>query len=146
MHRRIARLIFIACCWGGWTAPALHAQDFKLLDRTVQVHGFASQGYVYTSGNNWLTMNTTGDGSPGFTEMGVNMSSQLNDSFHLGAQVYDRNLGQLGQFHPQLDWAVLDYRFRPWLGLRAGKIKTTLGLYNDTQDLDFLHTFAFEPG
>jgi hypothetical protein len=29
--------------------------------------------------------------------------------------------------------------------MRAGKVKTTLGLYNDTQDLDFLRTFALLP-
>jgi hypothetical protein len=31
------------------------------------------------------------------------------------------------------------------LGIRAGKVKTTLGLYNDTQDLDFLRPFALLP-
>jgi hypothetical protein len=55
------------------------------------------------------------------------------------------NLGNLGQYHPQLDWAVADYRFKNWLGVRGGKVKTTRGLYDDTQDLDFLHTFALLP-
>ena len=63
----------------------------------------------------------------------------------MGAQIYDRNLGQFGQWHPSLDWAVVDYRFTNWLGIRGGKVKTTLGLYNDSQDLDFLHVFAFLP-
>jgi hypothetical protein len=44
-----------------------------------------------------------------------------------------------------LDWAVADYRFKSWLGVRGGKVKTTLGLYNDTQDLDFLRVFALLP-
>jgi hypothetical protein len=121
------------------------AQDFKLWNRTVQVHGFLSQGYVHTDENNWLTMNTTGQGSAAMTDMGLNMSSQLNDKLRVGAQVYDRNLGQLGQWHPSLDWALVDYRFRNWFGIRAGKVKTTLGLYNDTQDLDFTHVFALLP-
>jgi hypothetical protein len=79
------------------------------------------------------------------TDMGLNMSSQITDKFRVGAQVYDRNLGQLGQWHPSLDWAVADYRFKNWFGIRAGKVKTTLGLYNDSQDLDFLHVFALLP-
>jgi hypothetical protein len=54
-------------------------------------------------------------------------------------------LGHLGQWHPSLDWAVADYRFTNWFGVRAGKVKTTLGLYNDSQDLDFLHVFAVLP-
>ena len=140
MHRPLVGLTFVCLCAAqiGWS------QEFKLSNRTVQVHGFFSQGYVYTDGNNWLTMNTN-DGSGAMTDMGLNMSSQLTDKLWVGAQVYDRNLGQLGQWHPSLDWAVVDYRFANWLGIRAGKVKTTLGLYNDSQDLDFLHVFALLP-
>ena len=70
---------------------------------------------------------------------------QITDKFRIGAQVYDRNLGQLGRWHPSLDWAFADYRFKPWFGIRGGKVKTAIGLYNDTQDLDFLHPFALLP-
>ena len=129
----------------GSASLALRAQEFRLFDRRVQVHGFVSQGFVYTSGNNWLTMITTGNGSAGFTEMGLNMSATVTDKLRVGAQVYGRNLGQLGQYHPSLDWAVADYRFQPWFGVRGGKVKTTLGLFTDTQDLDFLHAFALMP-
>jgi hypothetical protein len=123
----------------------LWAQDFKLLDREVQIHGFASQGFVHTDNNNWLTMSTSRDGSGEFTDLGLNASMQVTDKFHIGAQVYDRKLGELGDWHPELDWAVADYRFKSWFGIRGGKVKTTLGLYTDTQDLDFLHTFALLP-
>ena len=44
-----------------------------------------------------------------------------------------------------LDWAFVDYRFKLWFGVRGGEVKTVLGLYNDTQDLDFLPTFALPP-
>jgi hypothetical protein len=141
MHRRIVELA-VVCLWASLLVS--HAQEFKVLDRTVQVHGFVSQGFIYTNDNNWLTMNTS-QGSAAFTDFGLNMSSHLTDKLLVGAQVYDRNLGQLGQYHPSLDWAVADYRFKGWFGVRGGKVKTTLGLYNDTQDLDFLHTFALLP-
>ncbi|HZC25330.1 MAG TPA: hypothetical protein VE866_18500, partial [Candidatus Binatia bacterium] len=36
-------------------------------------------------------------------------------------------------------------RFTQWFGVRAGKVKTTLGLFNDSQDLDSLHVFALLP-
>jgi hypothetical protein len=142
MRRRIVGIALF--CLGALPAT-LQAQEFRLFDQKIQVHGFASQGYVLTTGNNWLSMTTNDDGSAGFTDFGLNMSTQVNDKFRVGAQFYDRNLGQLGQYHPSLDWAVADYRFKPWLGLRGGKVKTILGLYNDTQDLDFLHTFALLP-
>jgi hypothetical protein len=143
MRRRIVGLgIVCICLYTGQIT--LQAQEFKLFDRTVQFHGFASQGFVYTNDNNWLTMNTS-QGSAAFTDFGLNVSTQLTDKLRVGAQVYDRNLGQLGQYHPSLDWAVVDYRFKSWFGVRGGKVKTTLGLYNDTQDLDFLRTFALLP-
>ena len=135
------RLLFVLLCAGPAT---LSAQDFTIFDREVQVHGWISQGFLYTNHNNWLTTNSTA-GSGAMTNMGLNMSSQLTDRFQVGAQVYDRNLGQLGQYHPALDWAVADYRFKSWLGFRGGKVKTVLGIYNDTQDLDVLHTFALLP-
>jgi len=31
------------------------------------------------------------------------------------------------------------------MGFRAGKVKTALGLYNDTQDAESLHTWALLP-
>ena len=141
MYRRIAGLVFACLCAGQLT---LQAQDFKLFDREVEIHGFASQGLVYTNTNNWLTMNTN-QGSAAFTDFGGNVSTSVTDKLRVGAQLYDRNLGQLGQYHPSLDWAVADYRFKSWFGVRGGKVKTTLGLYNDTQDLDFLRIFALLP-
>ncbi len=142
MHRRMVVLVFVwACCAG---QIALQAQDFRLFDRTVSVHGFVSQGFVYTDDNNWLTMNTS-QGSAAFTDFGLNLSSQLTDKLRVGAQGYDRNLGQLGEYHPSLDWAMADYRFKSWFGVRGGKVKTALGLFTDTQDLDFLRVFALLP-
>jgi hypothetical protein len=123
----------------------LHAQfDFHLGDRDVQVHSFASQGYMYSNVNNYMTMKTS-QGSFAMTDGGVNASVQLTDKFRVGAQGYIRDFGRMGQWHPQLDWAYADYRFKDWFGIRGGKVKTVLGLFNDTQDNDSLHTFALLP-
>jgi hypothetical protein len=143
MPRQIGGLLLVCACLS--VGPiTLQAQDFKLFDRTVQVHGFVSQGFIYTNDNNWLTMNTS-QGSGAMTDFGLNMSSQVTDKLRIGAQGYDRNLGQLGQYHPSLDWALADYRFKTWFGVRGGKVKTTLGLFTDTQDEDFLRPFALLP-
>jgi len=140
MRRQILGLA-LACFSMGRLAQA---QDFKLFNREVEVHGFVSQGFVYTNTNNWLTMNSS-QGSAAFTDFGFNMSTSVTDKLRVGAQLYDRNLGQLGQYHPSLDWAFADYRFKSWFGVRGGKVKTTLGLYTDTQDEDFLRVFALLP-
>ena len=139
MNRKLFILIVFAAGvqWSG-------GQEFKIFDRTVQVHGFASQGIAYTDNNNWLTMKTS-EGSYSFTEFGANVSTPITDKLRIGAQIYDRNLGNLGDWHPTLDWALADYRFANWFGIRGGKVKTVMGLYNDTQDLDFLHAFALLP-
>lgn len=139
MKRPVVGVLLLLMCTG-----ALYAQSFTIFNRKVQVHGFASQGFVYTDDNNWMTAKTS-DGSFAFTDFGANASVQLTDKFRIGAQFYDRNMGNLGNWHPSLDWGVADYRFTRWLGVRGGKVKTTLGLYNDSQDVDALHTFAFLP-
>jgi hypothetical protein len=133
----IAGLIVIPIC--------VHAQDFKIAGREVQIHGFASQGFVHTDENNWLTMETSDFGSGEFTDFGANASSQVTDKFRIGAQLYDRNLGGLGKWHPELDWGYAQYKFKSWFGIRGGRVKTVLGLYTDTQDLDFLHPYALLP-
>jgi hypothetical protein len=134
----------IVCLWAA--ATAIYSQDvgFDAWGRQVQVHGFVSQGLAWSGQNNYLTMHTSG-GSFAFTDSGVNMSSNVTDKFRVGAQAYMRDIGRLGQWHPQLDWAQGDYRFGRWLGIRAGKVKTVVGLKNDTQDMEFLHTFAILP-
>jgi hypothetical protein len=123
----------------------LQAQfNFEVAGRKAQVHTFVSQGFAYSNQNNYLTMDTS-KGSFGLTDFGFNITLRMSDKFRVGAQVYDRNIGHLGDWHPTVDWAVADYKVRDWFGIRGGKVKTALGLYNDTQDMDMLHTFALLP-
>jgi len=118
--------------------------DFTVDGKDVQFHSFASQGFMYTNVNNYMTMNTS-SGSFAFTDFGVNVGTQITDKFRVGAQVYDRNIGKIGQWQPELDWAVADYKFKDWFGIRGGRVKTTLGLFNDTQDMEFLQPWALMP-
>lgn len=126
-------------------AGVLSAQvEFNLGGRKAQVHSFVSQGFAWSDNNNFLTMKTS-QGSFAMTDGGANISMFLTDKFRVGAQVYLRNIGDLGQGRPELDWAYGDYRVKDWFGVRAGKVKTPLGLYNDTQDTESLHTWALLP-
>jgi hypothetical protein len=133
----------VLLCLLAVTLP-VSGQDFTILQRIVQMHGFASQGFVDTNQNNWLTMHTS-KGSGAFTDFGFNVSTFVTDKLHIGAQLYDRDLGNLGEWHPSLDWAVVDYKLNRSISMRGGKVKTRLGLHNDTQDLDFLHPFVLLP-
>jgi hypothetical protein len=128
--------------WGSAGGSAL--AQFSIEGRPLQVHGFFTQGFLYSNQNNYLTANTT-SGSLAFTDGGLNVSMQITPKFRVGAQGYVRNLGSLGQGHLTLDWGLGDYRFSEKIGIRVGRVKTAMGLYNDTQDMEFLHTWALLP-
>ena len=142
MRLRIRTLSLLAALMASRPLPAQFT--FSLAGREVQIHSFLSQGFAYSNTNNYLTMQTS-RGSFAMTDAGVNAAIQLTDRLRIGAQVYSRNFGNLGKWHPHLDWAAADYRFRDWLAFRGGVVKTVFGLYNDTQDVDALHTFALLP-
>src|SRR5919109_33022 len=117
MYPRSVRILLLCLCA---IPTGLQCQEFRILNRMIEAHGFASQGFIYTDTNNWLTMHTN-QGSGAFTDFGFNLSTALTDKLRIGAQLYDRNLGNLGEWHPSLDWAVADYKVNNWFGIRGGK-------------------------
>jgi hypothetical protein len=126
-------------------APRLSAQaDFSVDGRPVQIHSFLTQGFMYSNDNNYMSMPTSA-GSFALTDGGANISTNITDNFRVAAQLYVRNVGDFGNWHPELDFALGSYKFTHWIGLRAGRVKTVLGLFNDTQDMDSLHEFALLP-
>lgn len=103
-------------------------------ERKVEVHGFVSPGFVFTTGNNYLARSKRG--SFEFSEVGLNFTVPLTDKLRTGVQLFARDLGPTGNYAPRADWFYLDYRFEDWLGIRAGRVKIPFGLYNDTVDID----------
>lgn len=101
----------------------------------VEVHGFVSQGFIRTTGNDYLVADSK-DGSFDFNEAGINFTTQLTDRMRVGMQLFAYDLGSLGTYNVSADWYYLDYRLRDWLGIRAGRLKLPLGLYNDVSDID----------
>ncbi len=89
---------------------------------------------MLSSGANYLTRSRRG--SFEFTEVGLNVTKSVGDRLSLGMQLFTRDLGPIGNYKPQFDWFYLDYRFKDWLGLRAGRTKLPFGLYNEQSDID----------
>src|SRR5277367_840166 len=89
---------------------------------------------MISTANNYLTRSSRG--SLEFAELGVNFQSQLTDRLSVGFQLFSRDLGPIGNYEMKADWFALDYHWRDWLGLRAGRIKLPFGLYNETSDID----------
>jgi hypothetical protein len=100
----------------------------------VEVHGFVSQGALLSTGNDYLARSKRG--SVEFFEAAVNVSTEVADRLRVGLQLFTRDLGPIGNYNANVDWAYLDYRFREWLGFRAGRIKLPFGLYNEFSDVD----------
>src|SRR5690349_11188782 len=111
---------------------------------TIEMHGFVSQGAIKTTGNNYLIANSK-RGSLEYAELGANVSGQLTDRLRVGFQLFASKLGTTGNFNVKADWFNLDYRWRDWLGVRAGRVKLPFGLYNDTSDIDAARTAILLP-
>ncbi len=121
------------------------AADADAFDaKSVQIHGFVSQGYLISDQNNYYFSDTE-DGTFQFNETGINFTTEPADNLRLGLQLLSRDLGKFGNNEIEIDWAFGDYRFRNWLGLRAGKIRLAFGLHNQTRDIDAARACIFLP-
>ena len=80
----------------------------------LELHGFASQGFLLTTANNYLANSSRG--SFEFSEVGLNFTLPATDRLRLGLQLFSRQLGPIGDYRATLDWYYLDYHWRDWLG------------------------------
>ena len=135
MPRRMALFLLVCICTG-----SLYAQDLA----GIEIHGFVTQGFLFSSNNNYLTMKSS-DGSVQWTDGAVSVSDSLTDKLRVGIQLHMYQLGDLGGANVQIDWASGDYRVNDYFGIRAGKVKTVLGLFNDSQDVDAVFLWILLP-
>lgn len=114
-----------------------HALDY--LDGKLQVHGFLSQGIVFTSDNNFL--GESEDGSLDFREVGLNLSWRPNADWQVAGQLLSHRAGESDNGSVQVDYALVDWTALSgeWGrgGVRVGRVKTPYGLYNKTRDVAF---------
>lgn len=122
---------------------------YTLLDSSVftefpiEIHGFVSQGYIQSTGNNFIPKSQ--HGSTDFADAGLTFNKMLTSNLRIGAQLFARDFGRLGDYSAKFDWFVLDYRWRDWLGLRVGRVKIPHGLFNETNDIDAARVPIFLP-
>ncbi|CAN5885417.1 hypothetical protein BH11MYX3_BH11MYX3_47420 [soil metagenome] len=106
--------------------------------REIQIHGFVSQGAFVSTANDYI--GSSSRGSLEMFEAGFNLSTEVADRLRVGIQLFSRDVGKFHDVSPRVDWAFLDYRVRPWFGIRAGVIKMPFGLYNEYSDIDSSRT------
>ena len=107
-------------------------EDAPFLSK-IDIHGFVSQGGFVSTANDYI--GTSSRGSLAFFEAGLNVSTQVAERLRAGVQLFARRVGDFDD-PVKVDWAFVDYAWKPQLGLRAGVIKIPLGLYNEYQDID----------
>jgi hypothetical protein len=100
----------------------------------LEIHGFVSEGAFLETSNDYF--GSSSQASLELFEAGINVSTEIEDHLRAGIQLFARDLGTIRDVSPRIDWAFLDYRWRQWLGLRAGIIKMPFGLYNEYVDID----------
>jgi hypothetical protein len=125
------------------TIVPLSAQSLE--DLNIQIHGYATQGFLYTTQNNIFTA-TTSDGSLAWTEAVLNVTAQPTPKLRVAAQGRFFLLGNYGDGQSvTLDWASADYKADDRFGVRFGKVKTPWGLFNEVQDIDPAYIWALLP-
>src|SRR5262245_12170929 len=135
-HRAIGAWLLV----GASAALPASAEDFA----NLTLHGFASQGYLRSSDNNYASLNTE-EGTFAITEGALNVTAQPLPGLRVGAQFFARDFGPQGNHRVVLDWALGDYRVADWFGVRAGKVKQPLGLYNTLVDADMARAEILQP-
>lgn len=108
--------------------------------KQLQVHGFLSQGYIKTTGNN-VFGHSNNSGSLDFREIGLTASLRPLPGLQLAGQLLHRRAGKGSEGGIHIDFGFLDYNFinQPQieLGIRLGRTKNPLGFYNETRDVPF---------
>lgn len=121
---------------------ALPGQAYEL-GKYLTVNGFLSQGYIKSSGNN--VFGDSKDGSFQLNEFALTLNSVPLERLRLSLQLMSRDLGAEGDNDILIDWAMVDYQLTDAFGVRLGKVKLPIGLYNQHRDSDFLRSVAFLP-
>jgi hypothetical protein len=113
-------------------------------DLNIQIHGFATQGFLYTTNNNILTANSS-DGSPDWFESVINISAQPTSKLRVAVQGRFETLGNAQTNQISLDYANADYKVNDLFGVRFGKVKSPSGLFNEMQDIDPSYMWSLLP-
>jgi len=113
-----------------------------------QFHGFGSQGFILSPGNNFFGKSRKG--SFKYHEVGIGASVRPVQELQFSAQVLSRRAGAGDRGDIRLDYGFIDYKIISTelndFGIRIGRIQNPIGLYNDTpRDVAFTRPSIFLP-
>lgn len=135
------QFLVVVCALALAAAKPVQAQSMD--DLNLQFHGYATQGFLYTTRNNIFTTGSN-SGSAAWTDAVVNVSVTPIPRLRVAVQTRYFLIGQIGN-SITLDWAAADYKFNEHIGVRFGKVKSPLGLFNEVQDIDPSYQWSLLP-
>ena len=106
---------------GGIPAAAQSLEDLN-----IQIHGYATQGFLHTTNSNIFTTNSS-NGRTAWTEALLNMSSQPLSKLRVAVQASYELLDNFGNAIT-IDYASGDYKVGDKIGFRFGKVKFPSGI------------------
>lgn len=105
MSIRIRFLATVLAIYCSLLAPLVEATS---LPESVQIHGFASQGYIQTTENDFFGDSSDG-GSFDFRELGINGSWYITPNLLTAVQLVSRNAGETDDGALRVDYALVNY-------------------------------------
>lgn len=132
---------FLALVLAAGSAALTTAQaQSDAAEKQYQLHGFLSQGFIYTDENNFYGESEDG-GSFDYYEVGVNGIWQFDENLLVSGQLLARDAGETDDGKLRVDYLFADYRFinqdDSRAGARVGRVKNPIGFYNETRDVLF---------
>ncbi|MEA3406208.1 MAG: hypothetical protein U9R28_10795 [Pseudomonadota bacterium] len=114
-----------------------NVQALEVTNNT-ELHGFFSQGYVYSPDNDFAGSDSE-DGGFNFREIGINGSWNANEQFRVTGQLLSRTMDEVDDGQVRVDFLLADYLAysgeQSTFGIRLGRVKNELGVYNSTRDI-----------
>lgn len=125
----------------------VQAEEDWSLPVDLQIQGFLSQAFVKTNHNRFY--GPSDKGSWDFREIGLNAGYQPQPHVRFAGQLLSRTAGEMSDGGVELDYALVDLtpviQEDRRMGIRLGRMKNPLGLYNATRDVPFTRPSIFLP-
>jgi hypothetical protein len=122
-------------------------QSYAAMPDDLQFHGFVSQAYLLSDGNNFY-----GDsqrGSTDYMEAAVNSTWRVTPNLNFAGQLLTRDAGTSDNGDLKIDFLFADLKSvetdTSGLGFRLGRVRNAYGFYNDTRDVLFTRPSILMP-
>ncbi len=116
------------------------------LAEELRFSGFVSQAAIHTSDNNYFG-NSDDDVSLDYREVGAVLSVSVWENTHFSTLVLSRKAGHNSDGSLKVDHLLVNYNFLNsydhTVGVRAGRLKSSYGWYNETRDVPFTRPGIF---